>query len=85
MFLASLNPAVRERWAEMVRVWDMDHNMENPYEVNVTLCTQADVRCELAEEEAADAHLGMEPVDNMSVGEFLTRGLDLEEAQQVLE
>ena len=81
MFSALLNPAVPERWAEMVRVWDMDHNTENPYKVNVTLCTQANVRRELAKEEAADAHLGMEPVDDMSVGEFLTRGLDLEEAQ----
>ena len=59
----------------------MDHNMESPYEVNVTLRTQADVRHELAEEETADARLGMEPVDDMSVGEFFTRGLDLEEAQ----
>ena len=81
MFSASLNPAVQAQWAEMVRVWDMDHTMENPYEVNVTFHTQANVWCELAVEEAVDACVGMETVDDMSVGEFLTRGLDLEEAQ----
>ena len=81
MFSASLDPTVQAGWAEMVRVWDMDHNVENPYEVNVTVCTQADVRRELTEEEAADVCLGMEPVDDMSAGEFLSRGLNLEEAQ----
>jgi len=41
----------------------------------------ANICWEIPKEEAVDASLGMDLVNDMLAGEFLTKGLEIEEAQ----
>ena len=47
--------------------------------------TQADVRREIVAEESIEASLGLAPLDDMSAGEFLTKGLELEAVQYIID
>ncbi|KAF4582629.1 hypothetical protein EYR40_002552 [Pleurotus pulmonarius] len=79
-------PAVREEWEEWVRAWEDDRaSRPNPYSETVVRSTMAEVRLELAQEEACDGAFGEEDNDEtMGVNSFLYRGLELEEQQRNL-
>lgn len=51
--------------------------------ITVTDMTLADVKLELAREEAANAQSGIQHAHEVTASRFLTMGLDLEEQQYV--
>ena len=47
--------------------------------------TQANIRREIVAEESIEASLRLAPLDDMSAGEFLTKGLKLEAVQYIID
>lgn len=82
-FNATFSSDVVERWGKMVAEWDADRTKPNPYEEPVAGTSTAEVRLELAKEEAADVERGNRTIHNISAGRWLIMGLDLEEQQYV--
>ncbi|KAI0064330.1 hypothetical protein BV25DRAFT_1790798, partial [Artomyces pyxidatus] len=79
-------PEVTARWEKMVRDWDVDSRCPNPYHEPTTETqadASADVRLELAQEEAEEAARGAMSLHEMSASVFLGVGLELEEQQYV--
>ncbi|KAF9489136.1 hypothetical protein BDN71DRAFT_1343661, partial [Pleurotus eryngii] len=76
---------VRDEWEEWVGAWEDDRESQpNPYSRTIICSTMAEVRLELAQEEARDGAFGGEEDDErMCVNSFLYRGLELEEQQCV--
>ncbi|KAI0039152.1 hypothetical protein FA95DRAFT_1504561, partial [Auriscalpium vulgare] len=83
---ANLNiPAdIREQWVADVVAWDGDRSRRNPYKEEVVVTTLADIRLELAREEAADMQRGVVSLHQMSASVFLSVGLDIEDHQRTL-
>ncbi|KAI0055824.1 hypothetical protein BV25DRAFT_1815103, partial [Artomyces pyxidatus] len=75
---------VTARWEKMIRDWDDDSRCPNPYHEPTTADASADVRLELAQEEAEEAARGQLSLHEMSASVFLNVGLELEEQQYVL-
>ncbi|KAF9493978.1 hypothetical protein BDN71DRAFT_1508040 [Pleurotus eryngii] len=77
---------VRDEWEEWVGAWEDDRESQpNPYSETIIRSTMAEVRLELAQEEARDGAFGGEEDDErMCVNSFLYRGLELEEQQRNL-
>ena len=67
----------------MVAEWDANKKKPNPYAEPVAGTSTAEVRLELANEEAADARRGNQTVHDISASRWLAMGLDLEEQQYV--
>jgi hypothetical protein len=57
-FNATFSSDVVEQWGRMVAEWDVDRTKPNPYEEPVAGTSTAEVRLELAKEEAADVERG---------------------------
>ncbi|KAF9470706.1 hypothetical protein BDN70DRAFT_939490 [Pholiota conissans] len=69
------------KWRKMVDDWIDDRTKPNPYEEPNNTTTLQDVRLELAKEDAEAASSGISPPHKISLTEFLTDGLELEEQQ----
>ncbi|KAJ7758846.1 hypothetical protein DFH07DRAFT_867964 [Mycena maculata] len=69
------------RWKKAVLDFEKT-GVDNPYEVKVQGLTEAEVRLQFAEEEAADAARGVTPLHDVSPSKFLTIGLEIEEEQR---
>jgi hypothetical protein len=69
------------QWEKMVAEWDADKRKKNPYEEPVAGTSTAEVRLELAKEEADDVRRGNQTIHEISASRWLTMGLDLEEQQ----
>ncbi|KAF9470194.1 hypothetical protein BDN70DRAFT_821649, partial [Pholiota conissans] len=72
-----------EIWTEMVEEWIKDRTKPNPYEEPANTTTLQDVRLELAKEDAEAVSAGICSPHEISLTEFLTKGLELEEQQYV--
>ncbi|TDL13451.1 hypothetical protein BD410DRAFT_735374, partial [Rickenella mellea] len=82
---ASLEPELISNWEKMVAAWNLDHAQPDPYEDSASNDTGlADVRVELAQEEAADAAAGNFAPNEATASVFLSTGFDLEDQQRVL-
>ncbi|KAJ7728436.1 hypothetical protein DFH07DRAFT_969869 [Mycena maculata] len=68
-------------WKRAVHDFEADA-VNNPYEVKVKGMTEAQVRLQFSELEAADAARGLTPVHGVSASKFLTIGLEIEEEQR---
>ncbi|KAI0055066.1 hypothetical protein BV25DRAFT_1873220 [Artomyces pyxidatus] len=77
-------PAVLTRWVDMIKAWDADRKKPNPYREPVIVNTLADVRLELAQQEAEEAARGIVSLHETSASVFLSTGLDLEDQQRAL-
>ncbi|KAI0066772.1 hypothetical protein BV25DRAFT_1867938 [Artomyces pyxidatus] len=82
---ATFPQAVLDRWERMIEAWDKDRKMPNPYHEPAAVHTVADVRLELAQQEAADAARGIVSLHETSASVFLSTGLELEDAQRLLQ
>jgi hypothetical protein len=80
-FNATFSTDVARRWSKMVAEWDANKTKPNPYAEPVAGTSTAEVRLELANEEAADARRGNQTVHDISASRWLAMGLDLEEQQ----
>ena len=80
-FNATFPSDVVRKWEKMVVEWDADRKKKNPYEEPVAGTSVAEVRLELAKEEADDVQCGNQSVHHISASRWLTMGLDLEEQQ----
>ncbi|KAI0059390.1 hypothetical protein BV25DRAFT_1871612 [Artomyces pyxidatus] len=78
---ATFPQPVLDRWEAMIEAWDKDHKKPNPYHEPAAVHTVADVRLELAQEEAADAARGVVSLHETSASVFLSTGLELEDMQ----
>ncbi|KAI0037995.1 hypothetical protein FA95DRAFT_1506217, partial [Auriscalpium vulgare] len=74
--------ALREQWFEMMRVYDSNKKAPNPYKEPNAVTTLADVRLELADEEAVEAARGHLSPHETTASVFIHVGLDIEEQQQ---
>ncbi|KAI0055075.1 hypothetical protein BV25DRAFT_1816134 [Artomyces pyxidatus] len=77
-------PDIRTKWEQAVFDWDRDGSKPNPYQEPVCTNTTANMRLELAQEEAEEAARGIVALHEMSASVFLNVGLELEEQQYVL-
>ncbi|KAI0046352.1 hypothetical protein FA95DRAFT_1573235 [Auriscalpium vulgare] len=77
--------ALRDEWVDMMRAFDRDKKAPNPYKEPGAVTTLADVRLELANEEAVEAARGHLSPHETSASVFLNVGLDLEEQRCVLQ
>ena len=82
-FNATFPPEVVHEWEKMVVDWDADKKKKNPYEEPVAGTLMAEVRLELAKEEADDVQRGNQTIHQISASRWLMAGLDLEEQQYV--
>jgi hypothetical protein len=80
-FNATFPSDVVRKWEKMVVEWDADRKKKNPYEEPVAGTSVAEVRLELAKEEADDVQRGNQSIHHISASRWLTMGLDLEEQQ----
>ncbi|KAJ8701131.1 hypothetical protein PTI98_002092 [Pleurotus ostreatus] len=82
-FSNSLPAATTRSFSELVWAWEADPTETNPYRATVETVSQAKIRLELAEEEAATiAHEdGLPAHDSVSPSVFIAQGLELEEQQ----
>ncbi|KAI0054627.1 hypothetical protein BV25DRAFT_1843527 [Artomyces pyxidatus] len=71
-------------WEEAVLAWDADKSRPNPYKEPECTNTTANMRLELAQEEAEEAARGVIALHEMSASVFLSAGMELEEQQHVL-
>ncbi|KIL55518.1 hypothetical protein M378DRAFT_188665 [Amanita muscaria Koide BX008] len=71
-------------WTKMVEEWISDRTKPNPYEEPVNTTTLQDVHLELAKENAEAMRNGALASHEVSLPEFLIKGLELEEQQRTL-
>ncbi|KAI0042910.1 hypothetical protein FA95DRAFT_1584271 [Auriscalpium vulgare] len=80
----SIPRTIHDRWEAMILNWERDRSLPNPYDEPELVTTLADVRLELAQEEAADAAKGNISLHEMSASVFLGVGLELEDTQRAI-
>ncbi|KAI0054927.1 hypothetical protein BV25DRAFT_1922257 [Artomyces pyxidatus] len=81
---ASFPPEVIEKWERMISTWERDRSKPNPYAEPEIHHTLADVRLELAQQEAEEVKRGVVSLHETSASVFLSTGLDLEDQQRAL-
>ncbi|KAI0039074.1 hypothetical protein FA95DRAFT_1504685 [Auriscalpium vulgare] len=83
-----ISAELRQEWEDMVNAYEEDRTRPNPYEEPETskLCptSMADVRIELAGEEAEQAALGHISPHETTASVFLSTGMDLQDQQRLL-
>ncbi|KAI0037791.1 hypothetical protein FA95DRAFT_1585548 [Auriscalpium vulgare] len=75
----------RKMWEAMVQAFNKDRKKANPYSEPVQTTTLADVRIQLADEEALDAVRGQLSLHETTASVFLSVGMELEDQQRVLQ
>ncbi|KAI0054692.1 hypothetical protein BV25DRAFT_1873293 [Artomyces pyxidatus] len=73
---------VAEKWDAMVLAYRKSDSAPNPYVEPVPTTTLADVRIDLADEEAKEAQSGQVSMHEMTASVFLSVGMELEELQR---
>ncbi|KAH7904723.1 hypothetical protein BJ138DRAFT_1138468 [Hygrophoropsis aurantiaca] len=71
------------KWEALVTDWENNPRAPNPFEEKQSGATMADIRLELANEEAADAQKGIMSPHEMTASSWLLAGLELEEQQSL--
>ncbi|KAJ7481682.1 hypothetical protein FB451DRAFT_1444162 [Mycena latifolia] len=70
------------KWKKMVEEFEKDSKNKNPYEVTERGLTEAQVRLQFTEEEAARTAKGVPSLHDVSPSSFIYAGLDLEDQQR---
>ncbi|KAF8868211.1 hypothetical protein CPB84DRAFT_1697097, partial [Gymnopilus junonius] len=86
-FMQSLDPGLVEKWENMCQAWEADgfpKKIANPYHLDNTYMSEAQVKKELAEQEEQRLAAGGISLHEMSAPMFIQMALDLEEAQYVV-
>jgi len=65
----------------MIQDWNNDASQPDPFQEPDQVITTAQVRRELAQEEENELALGITPLHEVSLSQFLLNGLELEDAQ----
>ncbi|RDB24457.1 hypothetical protein Hypma_008439 [Hypsizygus marmoreus] len=73
------------QWEHMVKAWEVDHSMANPYMLPEESVTVNDIRKELAEEEHRIAEQGGTVGGDTSPSGFIISGLGIEDTQLLLQ
>ncbi|KAI0067061.1 hypothetical protein BV25DRAFT_1912397 [Artomyces pyxidatus] len=81
---ATFPPAVLHKWEAMLAAWHADPKKPNPYREPECITTIADVKLELAQQEADEVNRGVVSLHETSASVFLSVGLDLEDQQRAL-
>ncbi|KAJ7479906.1 hypothetical protein FB451DRAFT_1395466 [Mycena latifolia] len=68
-------------WRQLVLDFEKDSTKKNPYDVTIKGLTEAQVRLQFAEEEAAEVAHGVPSLHDVSPSTFIVAGLDLEDEQ----
>ncbi|KAJ7075019.1 hypothetical protein B0H15DRAFT_792382 [Mycena belliarum] len=69
-------------WKEMVHNYEAGVSEKSPYDLTITGLTEADVRLQFAEDDAAEAARGVPVLHDVSPSAFIAAGLDLEGEQR---
>ncbi|KAG2740929.1 hypothetical protein P692DRAFT_20851259 [Suillus brevipes Sb2] len=82
----TIQPALLDEWGTEVEMWEEDNTRPNPFESKLAPITQAAVRSQLAELEAAEPRAGINHSldDNVSPSVLISGGIELEDLQQRL-
>ncbi|KAI0047219.1 hypothetical protein FA95DRAFT_1465725, partial [Auriscalpium vulgare] len=78
---ATFPESTTEKWCKMVEDWELNKKKRDPYAEPSYSITTADVRLQLANEEAQATARGDTPAHSMSPSIFIQTGLDLEDQQ----
>ncbi|TDL13652.1 hypothetical protein BD410DRAFT_817279 [Rickenella mellea] len=81
---ASLTTASVVKWTAMIVAWEADHEQDNPYEPQMRLMTQVDVRLAFARQEAVLLDSGVSYLHEKSPNVVISTGVDLELQQRRL-
>ncbi|KAI0043482.1 hypothetical protein FA95DRAFT_1498510, partial [Auriscalpium vulgare] len=81
---AKIPADVRQEWEGMLEAYEKDHTQPDPYDEPTTTTSLADVRIELAAEEAEQASLGHISPHEMTASMFVSTGMDLQDQQRLL-
>ncbi|KAI0062049.1 hypothetical protein BV25DRAFT_1870510 [Artomyces pyxidatus] len=81
---ATFPPSVLQKWEAMLAAWHADPKKPNPYREPECITTIADVKLELAQQEADEVNRGVVSLHETSASVFLSVGLDLEDQQRAL-
>ncbi|KLO10990.1 hypothetical protein SCHPADRAFT_831771 [Schizopora paradoxa] len=83
-FTATFKNSQVARWNSMVQDWYADADAFDPFQEPENVVSVSQVRQELAKEEENELSLGVMPLHEVSLSQFLVNGLELEEAQRSL-
>ncbi|TDL13469.1 hypothetical protein BD410DRAFT_846920 [Rickenella mellea] len=83
-FRSTFSEDLIQQWDGMIAAWNLDNTKPDPYSETENVTTLADVRLELAKEDAVRLEDGQLARHNVTPSAFLYMGLDLEEQQRAI-